>query len=643
MVEIICQQCRHKNEEAPYPLSCAHKMCSECLARIVLSNNFSSIKDKESLTIYCKCKEGKVDIAYKDYLSYLHSYLDKKPGQCRVHKVTGTNFCEECQMWLCLKCREEFHDKCYESHHLVDVLVRKEKCKFHPTKEVELYCKSCLCEICYQCVANGEGHFGHKFMKYEDYMRVIKSNMAMNKYKSFEDFNSVYSGVVQRIKGEYEKDVNNINTQIDIIIEKLKNCKENYNKKMKSKFNRMNEAIEIVRLLYQIYFDDVSKRERNFAILKQIKKVNKEIVDIKYSPYSSDELSNILYDINNFEQFCGFNFEIVFKNSNSLPNKDPFISEEEMLNTNNKTALKTTKLKSQKKKTNIVKLMIKNEITIKDDVGELLCLIKLKNGLLVSSSTDTNIKFWDIKSKKQILTYTGHKKTINCLLELQDNRLASGSDDEIIIIWNLLKNKQEFQLIGHSAEILSLGELPNKNVVSGSWDNTIKIWNLEKQKEEATLVGHRGAVCALCPLFSGLLSSGSTDQTIKIWNCESYKEQTTLYGHTMTVFSLVQLSNGNLCSGSADKTIKVWDIAKEECLFTLTGSSNWIYSLAVINDELIVSGSKDQIFRIWNLESRSLVYSSTKQVGFVNSVIRLNGKLFATGIVNEIKLWSIKE
>lgn len=640
MVEIICQQCRHKNEEAPYLLSCAHKMCTECLARIVLSNNFSSIKDKESLTIYCKCKEGKVDIDYKDYLGYLHSYLDKKPGLCKVHRVTGTNFCEECQMWLCPKCKEEFHDKCYESHHLVNVLVRKEKCKFHPSKEVELYCKSCLCEICYQCVANGEGHFGHKFMKYEDYMRVIKSNMAMNKYKSLEDFNSVYSGVVQRVKGEYEKDVNNINTQIDIIIEKLKNCKENYNKKMKSKFNRMNEAIEIVKLLYQIYFDDVSKRERNFAILKQIKKVNKEIVDIKYTPYSSDELSNILYDINNFEQFCGFGFEIVFKTINSLSNKEPFISEEEMLSTNK---LKATKLKSQKKKTNIVKLMIKNEITIKDDVGELLCLIKLKNGLLVSSSTDTHIKFWDIKSKKQILTYSGHTKTINCLLELQDNRLASGSDDEIIIIWNLLKNKQEFQLIGHSAEVLSLGELPNKNVVSGSWDNTIKIWNLEKQKEESTLVGHRGAVCSLCPLISGLLASGSTDQTIKIWNCETYKEQSTLYGHTMTVFTLVQLNNGNLCSGSADKTIKVWDIKKEECLFTLTGSSNWIYSLAVISDELIVSGSKDQIFRIWNLESRSLVYSSAKQVGFVNSVVRLNGKLFATGIVNEIKLWSIKE
>ena len=612
MVEIICQQCRHKNEEAPFLLSCSHKMCGECLARIVLANNFSSIKDKDTMTIYCRCKEGKVEIAYKEYLKYLHSYLDKNPGQCKVHRLTGTNFCEECQMWLCPKCREDFHDKCYESHHLMNVLVRKEKCKFHPNKEVELYCKSCLCEICYQCVANGEGHFGHKFMKYEDYMKVIKSNLSMNKHKSYEEFTTAYNGIIQRIKGDFEKDINNINTQIDIIIEKLKNCKQNYNTKMKNKFDRMNDTIEIVKLLYQIYFDDINKKEKNFGILKQIKKVNKEIVDIKYSPYSSDELSNILYDLNNFEQFCGFSFEMIFKQSNSVPNKEPFISEEEMINTNNnnKIALKATKLKSQKKSN--VKLIVKNEITIKDDVGELLCLIKLKNGLLVSSSTDTNIKFWDIKSKKQLFTYTGHTKTINCLLELQDNHLASGSDDEMIIIWNLLKNKQEFQLIGHSAEILSLGELSNKNVVSGAWDNTIKIWNLEKQKEEATLVGHRGAVCSLCPLFNGLLASGSTDQTIKIWDCDTFKEQTTLYGHTMTVFSLIQLNDGRICSGSADKTIKVWDIRKEECLFTLTGSANWIYSLAAINDELIVSGSKDQIFRVWNVDSQSLVYSSTK-------------------------------
>ena len=667
MAEINCQQCRHKSEESPFSLSCAHKMCVDCLARSIISNNFVALKDKESLSISCKCKEGLVEISYNDYLNFLQKYLEQKPGPCKVHQVQGDIFCEECQMWLCSKCREDFHDKCYDYHHLLGGVARRERCKMHPSKETEIYCKSCLTEVCYQCISTGEKHFGHRFMKYDDYFKIIKGNSTNNKFQSFEDFDNFFRIINEKLIDAYKKDLHSMNSQLDSIIEKIKTCKENYNKKMESKFNRLGKVLQILRLAYQLYYCDLNKKDKNFAILKQLKKVNKELNDIKFVPYTSDELINIMYDINNFDKFSGFNYELIFRQNNKnatnslSPNQE---TEENVMFKNNlgitnnqdeiqidtrpvqqeKTVKNSSSNKKHQLKSRVIqKITANNEIRISEDVGELLSLIQLKNGLLVSSSTDTYIKFWDLKSKKEKMRYAGHSKTVNCLLELQENRLASGSDDEMIIIWNLTKNKQEFQLIGHSGEILSLAELPNKNVVSGSWDTTIKIWNLSKQQEEATLVGHKGAVCSICSLDNNLLASGSTDQTIKIWDCESYKEKTTLFGHTMTVFCLVLLHDGRLCSGSADKSIKVWDIKDEVCLFTLNGCANWIYSLTVISDHLIGSGSKDQMFRIWNINTKSLVYSSPKQVGFVNSIIRLSNKMIATGIVHEIKLWSIKE
>ena len=680
MAEIFCQQCRYTNKESPYYLSCSHKMCIDCLAHNLLSSNFDNLQDKSTFTINCKCKTGFTEITIDNYNSFLIEYLNKKPGYCKMHNNEGICFCKQCQMWLCIQCKETFHDKCYSYHILHEQLSKAHKCKVHVHKETEIYCKTCHCEICYQCISEGEEHYGHNIVKFESYYNKVKDNLQMFQYKTYEEFDLMVKSIESKFKKDYEDNISIINNKIDDIMNKIKKCKEEFQMKMDSKYKRVLSIVEVLKNLMKVYYNDVNKNEISFSLLKQINKLNKELCGINYVGYYGEELNTVNMCLENFEKCCGFTYEFMFNDvMRSEQYKRAYTQSNVLVNTINNTqtnnngnnVMKINKSSIQlgsgnvnwlstkdntsynehqvtnnnkhNETSNITNININLDITLQEKSGELLGLIYIKKyNYLVSCSNDTFIKFWDIKSKKEKMLYSGHTKTVTCLLELQHDRLASGSYDNIIIIWNLKKNKQEYQLIGHSSQVLSLSELHNGNVVSGSWDNTIKIWNLSKQKEEATLISHKGAICSLCTLSNGHLASGSSDQTIKIWNTSSYKEIMTLYGHTMTVFCLIELNDGRLCSGSADKTVKIWDISKRICLSSINAGNGWIYCLTLLNNDYIITGSKDNVFRIWDTTRNALIYESAAQNGYINSLVVIEGKYIAVGVVGEINLYKVE-
>jgi WD40 repeat protein len=121
-----------------------------------------------------------------------------------------------------------------------------------------------------------------------------------------------------------------------------------------------------------------------------------------------------------------------------------------------------------------------NSLTLKGHTDEIRSLALLSDGILVSSSRDYTIKFWDIEKKVCIRTLKEHRHFVGSLAPLPDGLLASGSDDLSIKIWDTKTGKCLRTLIeAHKDAVNALVLLPDGRLASGSHDDIIKLWPKE--------------------------------------------------------------------------------------------------------------------------------------------------------------------
>ena len=59
----------------------------------------------------------------------------------------------------------------------------------------------------------------------------------------------------------------------------------------------------------------------------------------------------------------------------------------------------------------------------------------MDNGLLLSSSWDSTIKIWNLKTRSCLVNLQGHKNIVWDVIQLSDGNIASCSSDNSIIMW----------------------------------------------------------------------------------------------------------------------------------------------------------------------------------------------------------------
>ena len=76
----------------------------------------------------------------------------------------GQFYCNECHEPMCEQCKDE-HLKSLENKHHETVLYRYrkqqlpvEKCKFHPKRNVDMFCRECNIPLCSKCSTMKEHH-----------------------------------------------------------------------------------------------------------------------------------------------------------------------------------------------------------------------------------------------------------------------------------------------------------------------------------------------------------------------------------------------------------------------------------------------------------------------------------------------------
>nr|XP_022339912.1 uncharacterized protein LOC111134801 [Crassostrea virginica]XP_022339913.1 uncharacterized protein LOC111134801 [Crassostrea virginica] len=148
----------------------------------------------------------------------------------------GQFYCNACHHSLCEQCRDE-HKKSpnTKNHEIVLYRHRKhqlpvEKCKDHPTRNIDIFCKQCQIALCSKC-STMEEHNGHKFDDLED-IYAEKYALWQGEFSKIQKY---FLPTSQDLKTDIEEDA----TQIKKIMESIRTS-------MKANAESLKNLVDVV-------------------------------------------------------------------------------------------------------------------------------------------------------------------------------------------------------------------------------------------------------------------------------------------------------------------------------------------------------------------------------------------------------------
>eukprot|EP00105_Crassostrea_gigas_P018427 XP_011436544.1 PREDICTED: uncharacterized protein LOC105334690 [Crassostrea gigas] len=174
-------------------------------------------------------------------------------------------YCNSCHQPLCKQCRDEHHNILENKNHEVVPYrqrIRKlpvEKCKDHPTKDIDMICENCQVAVCSKCLI--KDHRGHTF---DDLETIYSKNFTLCLDKIY-NINQYYLPTSQDIKRDIKEDVLKLKAFMDKIRTSIKaeaeSVKRLVEKAMSDNLEQANEMEET--LLEKLQSQDKAYDEYN--------------------------------------------------------------------------------------------------------------------------------------------------------------------------------------------------------------------------------------------------------------------------------------------------------------------------------------------------------------------------------------------
>ncbi|XP_062609251.1 uncharacterized protein LOC134270998 [Saccostrea cucullata] len=184
-------------------------------------------------------------------------------------------YCNLCHTRLCKQCSYE-HQRSSEteSHEIVLYQQRKrqlptEKCKIHPTKDIELLCEECKIPICSKCTATS-AHRGHTFTDLESIYTDKFSHCQGEIAKIHDYFLPTSKDLQKEINGditEVKKIIDNIRTSMKAEAESIKSLVDKVTSENMEEVNKIEQSLleklndqETTIEKYIAYLNDLDKK-----------------------------------------------------------------------------------------------------------------------------------------------------------------------------------------------------------------------------------------------------------------------------------------------------------------------------------------------------------------------------------------------
>ncbi|XP_061182193.1 uncharacterized protein LOC133190532 [Saccostrea echinata] len=228
--------------------------------------------------------------------------------ECGIEDCEGNCefYCNLCHTRLCKQCRDE-HLRSPEtkSHEVVLYQQRKqqlptEKCKIHPTKDIDLLCEECQIPLCSKCTATSE-HRGHTFTDLESIYTEKFSHCQGEIAKIHEYFLPTSKDLQREINGdtkEIKKIMDNIRTSMKAEAESLKCMVDSVTSENMEEVNKIEESLleklnnqDTTIEKYITYLNDLDKKFHVYlSSLKPTKLLTAEEMQIQPIPETTKPL-----------------------------------------------------------------------------------------------------------------------------------------------------------------------------------------------------------------------------------------------------------------------------------------------------------------------------------------------------------------
>ena len=243
-------------------------------------------------------------------------------------------------------------------------------------------------------------------------------------------------------------------------------------------------------------------------------------------------------------------------------------------------------------------LALLNEFQFNEQISS----IAANNNDLLIGTTDSNIAFFNMTTRKEIFLSKEHNGSINALVLFQMNGfkyMASGASDSKVKIWNISNSYELIRDLTTSSNE-SINSLVYSSefsyLISGS--SVIEVFSCSNYEINRSLNGT--LVFDIAVTSDLIITSGrNSGNEIIVWNSNlsviqkincDYEE---ISDTKNDVYSVLALKNNYIAAGCYTN-IRIWN-SKDSFAFLadLKGHTNYIRSLAELNNGYLVSASED--------------------------------------------------
>nr|XP_022342725.1 uncharacterized protein LOC111136274 [Crassostrea virginica] len=174
----------------------------------------------------------------------------------------GLFYCNACHRPLCEHCRDahvknldtKFHEIVLYRHRKHQLPV--EKCKLHPTRNVDIFCKECKIPLCSKC-STMEEHQGHKF---DDLEEIYAEKYALQQGE-FSKIQKYFLPTTHDLKTDIEEDA----TQIRKIMESIRTSMKAEAKSLKNLVDEMtSENLEHTHTIENSLLEMLKSQETTY-------------------------------------------------------------------------------------------------------------------------------------------------------------------------------------------------------------------------------------------------------------------------------------------------------------------------------------------------------------------------------------------